>query len=407
MVALVVTVVILIGFPMAVLIRQLAVRDIYLELERDAASAGLAVSVEGVAGTDPIELPQPSSGVSVAVYDIAGNRVAGTGPDTADPAVSGGLAATQTQTQTDGQPVVAVPLTFDEQLYGAIRTEAPAGAVASRALPYWLLLAGLAIGSIALSVLLANLLGKRLARPIDQLTAATIDVGAGSFEVDLDPTGITEIDAAAGALHDTAHQLGDVIGRERAFSSQVSHQLRTPLAGLQIDIEQATMPEDQRAAALTHIQRLGTTIDDLLRLRRHTRRAVTVTPLIEALDQAEQRWHAALADRGRPLRTQVDDGIETVPISEPALRQILDVLIQNALDHGSGEVDITAREIPGGVAVEVTDEGTNQSDLSTSEDPPSTGIGLSLARSLAEAEGARLLGQATAEETVYRLIIAT
>jgi signal transduction histidine kinase len=78
------------------------------------------------------------------------------------------------------------------------------------------------------------------------------------------------------------------------------------------------------------------------------------------------------------------------------MRHILDVLIDNALDHGAGAVMVRARAAPGGLAVEVADEGPG-----IPGDPVSifqrrganargNGIGLALARSLAEGEGGRL-----------------
>jgi signal transduction histidine kinase len=405
MMALAVTVVVLLGVPMAVVIQRLAMRDTYLALERDAASAGLVVSVDGVSGTDPIELPELASGVLLSVYSAGGRRVAGAGPDSADLAVSGALRAVPTQSQVDGNPVVALPLTSDEQLYGAIRAQAPNGAVPSRARPYWLVLAGLAVGSFLISALLANILGRRLARPIQRIAAATTALGAGSFDVDIESAGIGEIDDAADALRAAARRLGDVIERERAFSARVSHQLRTPLAGLYLDIEQSAMPADQRTKALEHIERLGATIDDLVRLSRHAAPAGSVSLLATAFDQVEQRWHGPLAARGRPLRTKADDGIENIPMSEAALRQILDVLVQNALEHGSGPVEIVAHGIAGGVVVEVSDGGPS-SEGSSAGLASGRGIGLPLARSLAETEGARLLGGSHSGGTTYRLIVA-
>ena len=83
--------------------------------------------------------------------------------------------------------------------------------------------------------------------------------------------------------------------------------------------------------------------------------------------------------------------------STSAVRQILNVLVSNACRHGAGLVTVAAHNIAGGVALEVADEGpgvTTPVDAIFSRRDSAReghGIGLSLARSLAEAEDGRLL----------------
>ena len=83
-------------------------------------------------------------------------------------------------------------------------------------------------------------------------------------------------------------------------------------------------------------------------------------------------------------------------ISNSTFDQIVDVLVDNALRHGTGTITITTRHLAGGAAIAVSDEGTLSATL-TEEDVfergvgRDHGIGLSLARSLAVADGARLL----------------
>ena len=82
--------------------------------------------------------------------------------------------------------------------------------------------------------------------------------------------------------------------------------------------------------------------------------------------------------------------------SAPAINQVLDVLIGNALQHGRGTVTVRARHAPRSIAIEVSDEGpgppTDADDVFRRRPASATGrgIGLALARSLTEAEGGRL-----------------
>jgi signal transduction histidine kinase len=99
-------------------------------------------------------------------------------------------------------------------------------------------------------------------------------------------------------------------------------------------------------------------------------------------------------------------------VSARALRQSLDVLIDNALTHGEGTITLATRARPGGVEISVTDEGTAdlQSDAIFERRSASVhgqGIGLALARSLTEAERGRLHLLAGEPTTTFSLFFLT
>jgi signal transduction histidine kinase len=76
-----------------------------------------------------------------------------------------------------------------------------------------------------------------------------------------------------------------------------------------------------------------------------------------------------------------------------AVREILDVLIDNAVEHGEGTVRLTARALSHSVAVEISDQGPGVAAGEIAFERRTGhghGIGLALARSLAEADGGRL-----------------
>jgi signal transduction histidine kinase len=81
--------------------------------------------------------------------------------------------------------------------------------------------------------------------------------------------------------------------------------------------------------------------------------------------------------------------------SAAAVRQVLTVLLDNAVVHGAGPVTVTVRDVGGAVAVEVGDEGPGMPEdggdlFSRRPRADGHGIGLALARRLAEAEGGHL-----------------
>src|SRR5205807_7988675 len=114
----------------------------------------------------------------------------------------------------------------------------------------------------------------RLAAPLERLTRVARALGDGDFTVRAERSGVREADTASQALEDTAAQLGTLLDRERAFSSDVSHQLRTPLTALLVGLESAlARPHaDLRPVqrdALSRGAHLRTILDDLFSLVRH------------------------------------------------------------------------------------------------------------------------------------------
>ena len=213
-------------------------------------------------------------------------------------------------------------------------------------------------------------------------------------------SGIGEVDDVAKALDETAVRLGDVVERERTFSDQASHQLRTPLTSLRLAVEAelAKPRSDPRTALheiLTEADRLEQTIIGLLLLARGT---VERGPIdLEAVARAAQeRWHAPFAAVGRPLRLRAQHkAISDAHASTTALGQILDVLLGNALQHGAGVVTIAVRSgTEGGAIIAVEDEGpgilTDTQSIFSGVAHSGHGFGLPLAAALAHAEGARV-----------------
>jgi signal transduction histidine kinase len=236
--------------------------------------------------------------------------------------------------------------------------------------------------------------------PLEELSAAATRLGHGDFTVRTTRAGIPEIDSVGSSLDSTAQRLSDLLARERAFSADASHQLRTPLAGLRLQLESAldNPRADLRAAitaGLTTTDRLERTIDDLLALARDARPNGGIAPLRGQLAELEQDWHGLLAEQGRVLRVAVESDMADTLVSAPVLRQILTVLLDNALRHGRGTVTVGVRDVGAAVALDVTDEGAGMEQdtdpfLRRQDPVAGHGIGLALARRLAEAEGGRL-----------------
>jgi signal transduction histidine kinase len=390
--------VLLVGLPLAYAVKHLYTSQEILRLEREASETRRAIDVATLGTGDPIELPNTGA-TGFAVYDAAGRRIAGSGPAAADAAVRGALVGDVRDARLDGNLVVAVPINGNERITGALRASRSASFVVDRTRRTWLVMTLIGASALLVAALLALFLARRLTRPVDTLVNAAERLGAGDFSVRTQRSGVDELDHLGNALDTTAERLGGLVARERAFSSDASHQLRTPLAGLRIHVESslATPDADVRAAlagTLEPIDRLEDTVDSLLRLARDTQVDRSPLDLTRLVGELERDRHGVLASAGRPLRVAIDADVPVPAASEPAVRQILDVLLENATRHGHGVVTIEVRRVPGAVAVKVSDEGRGVLDpvrVFERRNDNGHGIGLALARTLAEAEGGRLV----------------
>ncbi len=405
--------VMLLAVPLGLVLQNNYRDDELLRLQRDTVAATREIDLS--AGVDPIEVP-PTSDI-LAVYDRGGHRVAGRGPRAADSLVRQAIRSGRIADQhTEGQFVVAVPLLTNERVTGAARGVRDDSAAVSRTHRVWLALGGLAAGIVILAIGAALLLSRRLASPLERLASAARRLGHGDFSVRSPRTGVAEADSVAEALDVTAERLGDLVSRERAFSSNASHQLRTPLAALRLELEALEMrgnPPAEVSRALAEVDRLQATIDTLLSVARDSADRSDESDLPALLGEIEERWHGPLAAKGRPLRVAVNGDDLVAQASPSVVSEVIGVLVDNAYRHGSGAVTVTARAAAGSIAVDVEDEGPGFSGdpepaferRSGSADGEGHGIGLDLARSLAVAEGGRLLVTRAGPAPVLTLLL--
>jgi len=397
----------LFGLPLAVGVAQYNVDNERAELERVAARAALSIVDDLSAAVSPV-LQNNEPETEIGVYSSDGRLLSGQGPATPDQVVRRAYDGDVAAGDNDSQLTVAIPITHQDALIGVLRAATPRSEVTFRTGVIWLVMTGLAVLAVGLTWLVARRMAARLAKPLEDLSGAAQVLGDGDFTVRTNRSGIAEIDSVGASLDSTAERLGETLDRERAFTANASHQLRTPLAGMRLQLEAALESGDARTAvqgAVAAVDRLEGIVNDLLALARDTGRThQTVPDLPGLLDEIRTPWHGQLALRGRALHVTAR-GAPSPLAAEAAMRQILNVLIDNAFTHGSGTVTVTARDAGGTLAIDVTDEGRiDTPDPFTRREPrhDGHGIGLALARSLAEAQGGRLVLSAT-DPTTFTL----
>jgi signal transduction histidine kinase len=351
---------------------------------------------------DITDLGEDGEHLTAAVFDGDGNRLAGNAPG-GDTDVLAGALDGDIRTGTDGDVLVAAaPVTHGDEVIGAAVVSEPRSDVLTEVTLIWAAMAALAVVAVGIAWLVGRRQARRLARPLEDLEESARRLGDGDFSVRTRRGGIAEIDAVGTALDATAIRLDDLLARERAFSADVSHQLRTPLAGLRLRLEAALERTDPRtgaaiAASLADADRLKVIIDELLALARAGQAASAGPVDLGALiGELSPEWGARLALHSRDLDVRIDPDAPDARASTAAVRQVLGVLLDNACVHGVGTVTVTVREASGAVAVDVCDEGPGVQDAEgtlftrRADRRDGHGIGLALARRLAEAEQGRL-----------------
>jgi signal transduction histidine kinase len=417
MIAAVSAALLLMGLPLAVAVRGLLVQQALDALQREAEQAQVLVEEQGRSVGEAALLltaVAAESGTRLTLVDRTGGfgvQIDTGGPpdDAAFRAVTSDIEAARRGEvgRAVGAGIVAVTVPVRgggiDQLVRATRTDEALDAAVRRA---WTQLAFLALVALGVAAVVALWLGRRLAAPLESLAASARELGDGDFSVRAPRSGVPEPDDVAAALDATAERLAVLVARSRSFSADASHQLRTPLTALRLHLEAlearvGSLDGRERAAgdaaaiaeALAEVDRLDTTIDELLSLGAPDtdRQAVDLEAVVSERIGA---WRALARAQGRELVLQAV-AVPRVQARTAAIGQSLQVLLDNALEHGDGTITISMQPVPGGVRLCVADEGPGiPEDVRTGSRPVDRsglrGRGLRLARSLVEAEGGHL-----------------
>jgi signal transduction histidine kinase len=282
---------------------------------------------------------------------------------------------------------------------GAVRVTQGAGAV-DRAT--WRATAGLiAIGLLVLVLGLGAgaLIAGQVAGPVRRLDQAARRVAEGDLTARAKIEGSAEQQRLARTFNDMTSRLERLVASQREFVADASHQLRTPLSGLRLRLEEARASTSERDAheeidaGLRELDRLSAMVSELLVLSQAGE--VDAPPervdLEDAARRAEARWDGADGGRVR------SDGAPAEGFAPRAdLDRAIDALVENAIHYGNGEVEVRSR--PGAVEVLDRGPGLTEEDLDAvferfhrgaagRSGPNGTGLGLPIARELARRWG--------------------
>lgn len=374
--------------PLALRYAEDAEYRLTVALERDAVVVADLVSDalrEGAVRVTP-ELGDYAAGdTRVVIVDAAGDTVFDSDdPDAVElgrdfssrPEIAealGGVRATGTRfsvTLDQELRYVAVPVASSGVVHGAVRITYPTDSLRAQILRTWLL-----FGATGLAVLLAVipvgvLVARWVTRPTTALTERVGRLAEGELEARADPAvGPPEVRELAAGFNAMADRLGTLVADQRAFAADASHQLRSPLTALRLEIEQlpdldGTEREEAVERAVREIERLTGIVTSLLTLARHDGVEDVELHDIDVAAIASERVAA-----WRPVAARDEVRLGAPPAGEPVLgrcgdgflEQILDVVVSNAIAASPAGapvlVHVERDAADGTVAIHVDDAG--------------------------------------------------
>jgi signal transduction histidine kinase len=254
-------------------------------------------------------------------------------------ALRGNVVQEQRASETLGQRILAtaVPIRHGSDITGAVRVTQSVAAVtrALNAATVGLVLIGGVV--LALGLFAGALLAASLVRPMRRLAAAARRAGEGDLGVRVPEEGAREQRELGRAFNEMTARVQRMVDAQQAFVADASHQLRTPLAGLRLRLEEAAAAAGDGPArlqvdgALGEVDRLSNMVSELLVLSEsgEARPPEAAVDPLRACRRAATRW-------GGHDATVVVEGTDGAAVRCAAadLDRILDVLIENALWYG-------------------------------------------------------------------------
>ena len=273
-------------------------------------------------------------------------------------------------------------------------------------------------------VFLSLLLHRAIAKPIEALSVATRHVAVGQGQVpDVPTTAAIEIQA----LYEDFAIMAEAISRRsrylRDFAAALSHEFKTPLAGIRGAIElledhHGRMSDDERNQFLNNASQDALRLSALVGRLMDLARADMAQPELEAataLAPVIAKAADAMRSAAFAVMTQLEDEAVTAAVDPAALESVLVTLMDNAAQAGATEVRIASNRKGRDVHLVISDNGPGiapadrerlfEPFFTTRRAIGGTGLGLAIARALIEAHRGRLELIETEKGAAFRILV--
>ncbi|MGH8824902.1 MAG: ATP-binding protein [Jiangellaceae bacterium] len=281
----------------------------------------------------------------------------------------------------EGTAVVQTFVTSAELTDGVVRT--------------WLVLAAVGAGLVALGVLVADRLARNLVRPVVEASEVSHRLAAGDLDARAVPGGPSEIWEVATGLNHLAERIGGMLREERESVADLSHRLRTPLTALRLEAE--ALPDGERPGIVESVDALERAVTQVINdARSRSDQAAAGGAWCDAATVVADRvafWSVLAEDTDRSVDVALAQGPLPVRVAAADLSAAVDALLGNVFAHTPDGTSIAVRlegRSGGGARVVVADAGRGFAhtdvDRGTSR-AASTGLGLDIARRVAESSG--------------------
>lgn len=318
-------------------------------------------------------------------------------------ALNGRTAQISRSSETLGRELLAtaVPITDNGKTTGAVRVTQDVADVSSafkRTLA-GLVLIGLAVLTVGLVA--GAIIARQVARPLRRFEGAARAVADGDLQARAPVEGSSEQQSLALTFNEMTDRLSSSLEAQSRFVADASHQLRTPLTGLRLRLEEARARsndpgvDEQIDHGIDEVDRLARTVEELLVLSQTGERDARAEAfaLSELIESAGRRW-APIAESSGHEFSAVADGDGRVDASRADLERVIDALIENAIAYSPDGTLIELRSA--GRRITVRDHGPGISEEEGEEvferfyrgkegvaQSGGTGLGLAIARELA------------------------
>ena len=370
-------------------------------------------SVKMITGADVITFDSEGAVISATVDPSQTRLIAAITGQAAQDARAAGLAG-MVRDMSCGQPCIVAyrPVTGRPGTFVAVIFETEATTAANRAVSRTILLA--AVISLAVLVLVSQLVARRVTAPIEALVQFSQAVGAGSSA--RAAAGEDEVGRLGGAFNQMLDRLDESkIAKVRneklalagLFAARVAHDIRNPLASMKINaqlLESSVRGNEKQLAAigavLHDISTVESVIRDLIELARPGELRLVPADVNAVVRTVLRQLDARLTHRKVVAVLNLPDRLPLVKIDTERFAQVLNNVVINAIDAmpGGGELAVTTHADDVSVVIDVDDDGSGIDpaiadpifDPFVSSKPEGVGLGLVNARAVVEGHGGRI-----------------